>query len=79
VTLLTRYDLLGPILRQICPLLLTTQYLEETDSLSDNIVVIDGGCVIADGSPDDLKRRVGGGFCEVSPSTRGASDGSRWR
>jgi ABC-2 type transport system ATP-binding protein len=47
--------------------LLTSQYLEEADALSDNIVVIDGGRVIADGSPEELKRRVGGSYCEVKP------------
>ena len=35
--------------------LLTTQYLEEADALADNIVVIDHGRVIADGTPQQLK------------------------
>jgi ABC-2 type transport system ATP-binding protein len=37
---------------------LTTQYLEEADRLADRIAVIDGGRVIAEGSPAELKRRV---------------------
>ncbi|WP_296388269.1 ATP-binding cassette domain-containing protein [Williamsia sp.] len=48
--------------------LLTTQYLEEADLLSDNIVVIDKGKVIAEGTADELKERVSGTFCEVLPS-----------
>ncbi|WP_285188648.1 ATP-binding cassette domain-containing protein [Rhodococcus sp. MEB041] len=38
--------------------LLTTQYLEEADRLADAIVVVDGGVVVARGTPSDLKSRV---------------------
>lgn len=48
--------------------LLTTQYLEEADVLSNSIVVIDRGQVIASGTAEDLKRRVGGNYCQVSPA-----------
>ena len=40
-------------------LLLTTQYLEEADRLASQIAVIDGGVVIAEGSPDQLKAKAG--------------------
>lgn len=40
--------------------LLTTQYLEEADNLADTVVVIDHGRAIASGSPDELKRLIGG-------------------
>ncbi|MGW4466804.1 ATP-binding cassette domain-containing protein [Micromonospora sp. NBC_01796] len=46
--------------------LLTTQYLEEADQLANQLVVIDSGRVIAEGTPDELKRKVGGERLEVS-------------
>ncbi len=46
-------------------LLLTTQYLEEADRLADRIAVIDGGRLVADGTPADLKGRLGGERLEL--------------
>ncbi|MEV6306928.1 ATP-binding cassette domain-containing protein [Actinoplanes sp. NPDC051861] len=40
---------------------LTTQYLEEADELADRIAVIDGGRVVAEGTAEELKRRIPGG------------------
>lgn len=40
-------------------LVLTTQYLEEADRLADQIVVLSGGSTVAEGTPAELKRRVG--------------------
>ncbi|MFE7324186.1 ATP-binding cassette domain-containing protein [Streptomyces sp. NPDC057565] len=45
--------------------LLTTQYLEEADQLADRISLIDGGRVVADGTADTLKARVGGDRIDV--------------
>jgi ABC-2 type transport system ATP-binding protein len=45
--------------------LLTTQYLDEADQLADRIVVLDAGRVIAEGTPEELKVRLGGDRLEV--------------
>ncbi|WP_235018681.1 ATP-binding cassette domain-containing protein [Tolypothrix sp. NIES-4075] len=44
---------------------LTTQYLEEADELADRIVVIDQGTIIAEGTANELKNKVGGTFCDL--------------
>ncbi|MEA2293178.1 MAG: type transport system ATP-binding protein [Solirubrobacteraceae bacterium] len=46
-------------------LLLTTQYLEEADRLADRVAVVERGRMIADGTPGELKRRIGGDVLEV--------------
>jgi ABC-2 type transport system ATP-binding protein len=57
---LEMWDVIRELVKDGTTLLLTTQYLEEADRLADSIAVIDGGRVIAEGSSDQLKDRVGG-------------------
>jgi ABC-2 type transport system ATP-binding protein len=63
----TVWDLVSSLAAEGVTVLLTTQYLEEADVLSDSIVVIDHGRVIASGTAEDLKSRVGFSYCTVSP------------
>jgi ABC-2 type transport system ATP-binding protein len=46
--------------------LLTTQYLEEADILSDSVVILNAGEIVASGTADELKRRTGISYCEMT-------------
>jgi ABC-2 type transport system ATP-binding protein len=56
---LSMWDNIQALVKGGATILLTTQYLEEADQLADRIVVIDGGKVIAEGTSDQLKDKVG--------------------
>ena len=64
------WDVIRELVRDGTTLLLTTQYLEEADRLADDIAVIDGGRVIARGTADELKARVGGEVLALRVSDR---------
>ncbi|WP_354181052.1 ATP-binding cassette domain-containing protein [Arthrobacter sp. UYP6] len=58
-------------------LLLTTQYLEEADQLADSVAVIDHGVVIAEGTSDQLKSRIGGHSVAVALMDGNDADSAR--
>ncbi len=63
---LSMWGIIKDLVKDGTTLLLTTQYLEEADQLSDDIAVIDGGRTIAAGTADELKAQIGGHRVVVS-------------
>jgi ABC-2 type transport system ATP-binding protein len=51
---------------------LTTQYLEEADQLADRVAVLDGGRLVAEGTPGELKRGVAGGHVRLQFAAAGS-------
>ena len=59
------WDLVRTMVSEGATVLLTTQYLDEADQLADHIAVLDRGRIIAEGTPDDLKRSIGSGVLRI--------------
>ena len=68
------WDIIRSLAADGTTLLLTTQYLDEADELANEIVVIDHGLVIAAGTSEELKGRVGGDVVEFTVPDRGLID-----
>jgi ABC transporter DrrB family efflux protein len=62
------------LVREGTTIMLTTQYLEEADQLAERIAVIDQGRVIAEGTGNELKDRVGGQLLEVELTSAARRD-----
>ncbi|WP_037314425.1 daunorubicin resistance protein DrrA family ABC transporter ATP-binding protein [Amycolatopsis orientalis] len=61
----TMWQIIRDLVSDGVTIFLTTQYLEEADQLADRVAVLDGGRVVALGTPDELKRRVPGGHMQL--------------
>ncbi len=59
------WDLIRELVAGGVTVFLTTQYLEEADRLADRIAVLDGGRLVADGTAEELKRRIPGGHIRL--------------
>jgi ABC-2 type transport system ATP-binding protein len=64
------WDVIRSLAAEGTTLLLTTQYLDEADEVADEIVVIDHGLVIAAGTAEELKNRIGGDVIEFTVPDR---------
>ncbi|XVV00814.1 ATP-binding cassette domain-containing protein [Actinosynnema sp. CA-248983] len=71
------WDTIGELVTGGTTLLLTTQYLEEADRLADQIVVVDGGRVVATGTPHELKSRVSGERLEITVPPEADTDAAK--
>ena len=61
----TMWGIVRSLVAEGTTVLLTTQYLDEADELADRIAVLDGGKIVAAGTPDSLKRLVPGGHIRL--------------
>jgi ABC transporter DrrB family efflux protein len=68
------WSIVRELVREGTTIMLTTQYLEEADQLADRIAVIDHGRVIAEGTGNELKDRVGGQILEVELTSAAQRD-----
>ena len=61
----TMWQIIRELVARGVTILLTTQYLEEADRLADRIAVLDQGKLVAEGTPDELKRLIPGGHVRL--------------
>jgi ABC-2 type transport system ATP-binding protein len=67
------WDVITELKQRGTTIVLTTQYLEEADQLADTISVIDAGTIIAEGTADELKTKVGGDVLDLRVADRDAT------
>jgi ABC-2 type transport system ATP-binding protein len=68
----TMWQIVRDLSRDGVTIFLTTQYLEEADQLAERIALLDKGTLIAEGTPDDLKRMIPGGHIQLRFTDAGA-------
>ncbi|MFC0542755.1 ATP-binding cassette domain-containing protein [Kutzneria chonburiensis] len=81
----TMWEIVKELVGEGVTVFLTTQYLEEADQLADRVAVLDGGRVVAEGTPEELKRRIPGTHIrlrftnveELEAAARVLTDGKR--
>ena len=70
----TMWEIIRGLVAQGTTILLTTQYLDEADQLADRVAVLDGGRIVAEGTPAELKARIPGGHIELTFADRAGLD-----
>ncbi|PRY70630.1 ABC-2 type transport system ATP-binding protein [Glaciihabitans tibetensis] len=70
----TMWDIVRGLVADGTTVLLTTQHLEEADELAHRIAVLDGGRIVAEGTPEELKRLVPGGHIRLRFGSAAALD-----
>ncbi|MFC4005227.1 ATP-binding cassette domain-containing protein [Prauserella oleivorans] len=81
----TMWSIIRDLVADGVTVFLTTQYLEEADQLADRVAVLDQGRLVAEGTPDELKRRIPGthvrlrftSVAELDTAARLFADGTR--
>ncbi len=61
----TMWEIIRDLVSGGVTIFLTTQHLEEADELADRIAILDHGKLVAEGTPDELKRRIPGGHVRL--------------
>jgi ABC-2 type transport system ATP-binding protein len=72
----TTWQLIRDLVAEGVTFLLTTQYLEEADQLADRIAVLNRGRVVAEGTPEELKRRLPGAHLRLRFADAASLDGA---
>jgi ABC-2 type transport system ATP-binding protein len=70
----TMWDIIRGLVAEGTTILLTTQYLDEADQLAHRVAVLDGGRIVAEGTPAELKARIPGGHIELTFADRDELD-----
>jgi len=70
----TMWEIVRDLVSDGTTVFLTTQYLEEADHLADRVAILDGGRLVAQGAPADLKTRAPGGHIALTFADRDAYD-----